>query len=71
MNDKEKNMYADFIMAMRQRGRQEYDVPDEMSENNAAEHVYGQKYLAIREDFKERVQADLRAKGASPPRRNL
>lgn len=58
-------------MGMRQRGKEEDDTDDHTPENKAAEDFYGEKYDAIREDFKERVQEKLRKKGASPPRRNL
>lgn len=53
MNSVEKTMYADFIMAMRKRGKQCEDKI--IAENKAAENLYGKKYSIIRENFNKRV----------------
>mgnify|MGYP000373738651 CR=1 FL=1 len=60
MNEKEKMMYADFIMAMRLRGKEEYNDNNVIvAENQAAGHLYGEKYRAIRSDFNERIKRNL------------
>lgn len=58
MNDDELSMYADFIMGMRQRARQESNK-EWINENFAAEKLYGDMYVAIREDFQKRVDDKL------------
>lgn len=58
MNQAEQSMYADFIMAMRQRGVQEQSA-ESPPENAAAEKLYGEKYAVIRADFQNRVEERL------------
>jgi len=56
MNQEQQQMYADFIMGMRQRGKEEQSANSEhIPENAAAEKLYGSKYGAIRADFTQRV----------------
>lgn len=62
MKNKEKTMYADFIMGMRMRGKHKFADNIYIPENRAAEILYGEKYEVIRDDFTERVSKELSRK---------
>lgn len=55
MKDTERDMFADFIMGMRGRGREEDDSASPTPENQAAENLYGEQYEVIRKHFTETV----------------
>ena len=62
MNEDEREMYATFIMGMRQRGKQENDSDSYIASNAAAENLYGEKYPVIRNVFNDMVKEQWKNK---------